>query len=259
MKQIFSLFLILSLGLLSLQAQETGFEDDGLIGVIYNKEVTVDLRFHTNGIFALAINKAKIKTYYRTTFYQLEIGNLRHSAESRTNDPGISTPQGFSSSSYYFGKRNSFYQVRLGYGEKRYFSEKQEHRGVAIGMSYLLGVTTGILKPYYLDAWVDSGDGNFTIQRIPYSEEHHDVFLSVPHILGSSGFKYGWNGISVMPGLHAKVGAHLDWGAYDQFVKALEFGFMLDAFYKKVPIMVSEKNKPYFLNVYLALQFGKRS
>ncbi len=258
MKQFFSILFFLSFYGFHSIAQEEGFEDDGLIGIIYNKELTMDLRFHTNGIFSVALNKAKIKTYYRTTFYQLEVGTLKHPKESRNSDLGI-TYQGFESSAYTFGKQNSFYLVRLGFGEKRYFSEKQERRGLALGMSYMVGATLGVLKPYHLNVRINDGDGNFSIQRMAYSEEFHDEFLDVYNILGAAGFKYGWNGLRPMPGLNAKLGVHLDWGAFDEFVKALEFGFMVDAFYKKVPIMVSEKNRPIFLNVYLALQFGKRS
>ncbi len=242
----------------SIIAQESGFEQEELKGIVYNKELTLDLRVHTGGLLAIALNRARIKTYYKTTFYQLELGRLRHPKESKNNDLGI-TYQGFSSSSYTFGKQNSFYLLRGGYGEKRYFSEKQDRRGVALGVSYMVGATLGLLKPYYLDVRINDGDGNYSIQRIPYSEENEDAFLDVYNILGSSGFKYGWKEISPMPGINAKVGVHLDWGAFDQFVKAMEFGFMIDAFYKKVPIMVTEKNKFLFVNVYLALQIGKRS
>ncbi len=257
MKQILGLIVLLSLFIPNLDAQD-GFDNEELKGVIYNKEFTLDFRFHTNGLFALAVNKAKIRTYYRTQFYQLELGTLKHPKETRNNDLGISY-QGFSSSSYSFGKQNSFYLLRAGYGEKRYFSEKQEERGVAVGLSYMVGASLGMLKPYYLDVRFNDGDGNYSIQRVRYSEEIEDSFLDVENILGASGFKFGWTEPSFIPGVNAKVGVHLDWGAFDEFVKGLEFGFMIDGYYKKVPIMITEKNKFLFVNVYLALQIGKRS
>ncbi|MGB1217624.1 MAG: hypothetical protein ACPG5P_07095 [Saprospiraceae bacterium] len=247
--------LILSLSFSIVQAQGE-FDNEELLGIVYNDEMTVDLRFHTNGLLSLALNRGKIKTYYRTTFYQVEIGYLKHPKESRNNDLGVFNGQ--SAKPYSFGKQNSLFMLRGGWGEKRYFSEKAEQKGLAIGMSYTIGGGLGILKPYYLDLVIDDDSGNFGLVRTGYSEEIRNTFLDVNSILGASGFGAGWKGLSVMPGIHAKLGVHLDWGAFDEIAKGLEFGFMIDAFYKKVPIMVSEKNTPIFLNVYLALQLGKR-
>ncbi len=232
------------------------FDNEELLGIVYNDEMTVDARFHTNGFFSLAFNRGKIKTYYRTTFYQIEMGYLKHPKESRNNDLGVFNGQ--SARPYVFGKQNSLIMLRAGWGEKRYFSEKAEKRGLAIGMSYLVGGGLGILKPQFLDLIVNDGDGNFELIRTGYTEEVRNSFLDVNSILGGSGFGAGWGGVSALPGLHAKIGVHLDWGAFDEIARGLEFGFMVDAFYKKVPIMVSEKNTPVFLNVYLALQLGRR-
>ncbi len=238
---------------------QSGFETEETYGVIYNKELTFDFRLHTNGIFALAMNKAKIKTYYRTTFYQVELGTLKHPKESRNNNRSLGSFQNNPGGAYVFGKQNSLFVARGGWGEKRYFSEKQERRGVAVGMSYMGGVTLGVLKPYYLDLKVNQ-DGDLIFVRTPYTEQYADAFLDTGNIINSSGFRYGWNDLSVIPGGHAKIALHLDWGAFDEFVKALEFGFMLDVYYKKVPIMVEQAdNQMAFLNVYLAFQFGKRS
>ena len=50
-------------------------------GVVYNKEFTIDIRTHTNGFLALAANFGQIKTYYKTKYYHLEIGELKHNKE----------------------------------------------------------------------------------------------------------------------------------------------------------------------------------
>ncbi len=251
---LFFAFLLLSI--MPAKAQLDGtFDNEELHGLVYDDEFSLDFRLHTSGYLALAMNRAKIKTYYRSTYYQLEVGTLKHFRESRNSGINI---QGSTGRDYIFGKRNSLWLVRGGWGEKRYFSQKADKRGVAIGMSYLGGASLGILKPYYLNLRVSDGDGNFEIVSSGYSEEIHDEFLTVTNILGASGFKYGWSEISVMPGLHGKIAVHLDWGAYDELVKALEFGFMIDAYYKRVPLMITEDNSPVFINVFLALQFGKR-
>lgn len=239
---------------------QTGFEDEDLKGVVYNKEVTVDFRLQTNGYLSIALNKARIKTYYKTNYYQLELGILKHPKESRNVNTKNQLILGeYQGGAYSFGKQNSMLVARGGYGQKRYFSEKQSERGLAIGISYMGGITLGVLKPYYLDLLVQGDGSAVEFVQTPYTEEYATEFLNVNNIINSSGFRHGWNGLSVVPGAHAKLGVHLDWGAYDEFVKALEFGFMIDAFYKKVPLMITENNKVLFVNVYLAVQFGKRS
>ena len=50
----------------------------------------------------------------------------------------------------------------------------------------------------------------------------------------------------------------MDWGAFDEFVKALEIGLMVDVFTKRAPILVSDENRQVFFNFFLNLQFGKR-
>jgi hypothetical protein len=51
----------------------------------------------------------------------------------------------------------------------------------------------------------------------------------------------------------------MDWGAYDEMVKALEIGFFVDFFLKKASIFVSdEQNKNVFMGFFVNVQFGKR-
>jgi hypothetical protein len=91
-----------------------------------------------------------------------------------------------------------------------------------------------------------------------YSEETASSFLSRNAIAGGAGFGYGFNEISLTPGVQGKVALHLDWGAYTEYVRAAEVGFMADFYFKEVPIMVSENSKAVFFNLYAAIIFGKR-
>ncbi|MEM8908260.1 MAG: hypothetical protein AAGD05_10480, partial [Bacteroidota bacterium] len=71
------------------------------VGIVYDKEFTFDVRLHTHGL-ALGVNFGRIKTYYRTRFYQIEIGELRHPKEERESfdHPSIG---GRSPRSFFFG------------------------------------------------------------------------------------------------------------------------------------------------------------
>lgn len=272
------IFFVLLGGITFAGSAQTTFQpkqvNPNMQGVVYNKESTFDMTLHTTGFgVAFAANFGTIKTYYKTKYYHFQIGELRHPKEERQSSD-FNTPfnGGQSSKSFFFGKKNSLYVLRAGVGIKRYLSEKAEEKGLAIGFSYEGGVTMGMLKPYYLELLYPISDpggpstGNFDIRSEKYSSENANMFLDANgnSIYGSSGFTKGLNEIRPIPGVHFKMGAHFDWGAFDEMVKAVEAGFMIDVFFKKIPLMienesiVNAENRPFFVNLYITLQLGKR-
>ena len=284
MKQIFSiaLFFIGATTFLTAQTYTNKKFDSNYRGLVYNKEFTMDARLHTNG-FALAANFTKIKTYYKSSYFQIEVGDLKHPKEYRQNSDSQIVSQG-TPQSYILGKENALYAIRAGYGRIRYYTEKAKRKGVSIGINYEGGVTLGLLKPYYLD--IRQSD----ITRppiIPTNAERFNPnepcnFLDPSRIFGSSGFFKGLGESAIRPGVHAKVGVHFDWGAFDEFVKAIEAGIMLDVFFQKIPHLIhinqdiydimnvncphlrpaqieSDPNRQIFLNLYVSLHLGKRS
>ena len=274
MMRIAYLFVLLILLAPSLQGQvrfEAGQNDyvDGNKGVVYNKEFTVDVKLHTNG-FALGVNIGRLKSYYHTRFFNIELGEIKHPKEFRQSFDFQVPNTSKVSRAFIFGKQNNFLVLRGGVGEKRYFSEKDKRRGLAVGVSYEVGPSLGFLKPYYLELihilGPDSEETNrdYEIRSEKFSEENADLFLGINSIYGSSGFTKGLSELSLMPGAHAKFAVHFDWGAFDEFVKAVEAGVMVDVYARKVPIMVESElvtdaeNRPFFVNLYLNLQLGKR-
>ncbi len=232
-------------------------------GVIYNKELAFNLRLHTNG-WAFGANIGKIESYYKTKFFNIEIGELKHPKEYRHSFDYPNQFSGRTSKSFIFGKQNNLYAIRAGMGVKRYYSEKAKRRGVAVGVSYEAGPTLGLQKPYYLDFWraQDGSASNIVIVSEKFDGTNADDFLNINRIYGASGFTRGFREIRPIPGVHGKLSVHFDWGAFDEFVKAFEAGIMVDVFFKTVPILVEDvefaENRPYFVNLYLTLQLGKR-
>ncbi len=264
---LYCLFLLITSPLL---AQQTFDGDQNIYdestGIIYDREFTVDLKILQENGFAVGVNIAKIKTYYLTRYWNFELGELKHHSEFRQSfDFATSTSR--VSRAFIFGKQNNLFVLRGGFGEKRYFSEKAKRRGVAVGISYEGGLTLGLLKPYYLDLLRATDPGSvpdFNIRSEKYSEDNASTFLEISRIHGSSGFARGLGELSVVPGLHGKFAVHFDWGAFDEFVKAIEGGVMFDVFTRTMPIMVespqveNSENRSLFINLYINLQLGKR-
>lgn len=261
---LFSLMLTLISGVTFAQGTfQPRLEAEERKGIIYDKELVFDIfKMHTNG-FAIGVNFGTIRTYYKTRFFHAGFGELKHAKEVRSNLDRNNATGGLSRS-FIYGKQNNMFVLRGGYGEKRYLSEKAAKRGVAVGISYMAGPSLGLLKPYYLEVLSSEfGGGPFaTTASIKYSEENAESFLNPWNIFGASGWSKGLSEISLIPGVQAQFALHIDWGAFDEFVKAVEVGIMADLYFRQVPIMVDlpgVENSPFFLNLFVNLQFGKRN
>jgi hypothetical protein len=229
-------------------------------GIVYDREKAVEFRLHTHG-WAINYQIGTIKSYYKTSYYEFGLGELSHHKEvSKSTDP-VGGIGGGSFRSYTYGKQNYAFTLRGGMGFKKYYSEKAAKNGVAVGVLFAGGITAAILKPYYLE--VGSPRGTELLKSIKYTPENEALFLDKSKITGSDGLFTGLSESKIIPGAYGRVGVHLDWGAFDEFMKAIEVGIQVDIYPKKLPIMVPldgvNENKPYFLNLYVSLQLGKRN
>ena len=233
--------------------------DYSSLGVLYNEERAIEFRPHTNGA-AIGAQFGKIITYYKTHFYQFDLGLVRHPKEFRQSITFHSgNPFTRTANSFTYGKQNHLLVLRGGVGEKIYFSDKAKRKGVAVGVTYEFGASLGLLKPYYLHlSRLDENGYTDYVSTERYSEENADLFLDDSKIIGPASFFKGFDKISITPGLHARLGAHFSMGAFDQYVKAFEIGVMVDGFFKRMPIMIIENNTPVFINGYISFQIGKR-
>lgn len=228
-------------------------------GIVYNEELAYNMTVHTNGL-QFGVDFGKLQTYYRTRYYHVSLGYMRHRSEERQNKN--ITLIGFgTSTSFVYGKRNTLLPIRAGVGVKRYFSEKQKRKGLAVGWNYEVGPVLGLLLPYELIVVGKNPESGLAEpQRITY-KENPDAFLTYSNVFGSTFFASRWKEIHFRPGVQAKIGAHFSMGAFDKYVKALEVGAMVDYYFVKVPLIVENenyRNSPIFINLYVTLQLGKR-
>ncbi len=258
MPMLRALLFCLLFTLIALESRAQGsFTPPAKVGIVYNQESTFNVRLSTSRSLSVGAEFGKLRTYNRTKIWSVYFGELKHPKEQRQSaDPRASR----AFRPFVYGKQNSLFVLRAGWGSKRYLSEKAKQKGVAIGFSYSIGPSLGLLKPYYL-ALAHEGDlsTSYRVRHQKYSPENASIFLNNTRILGASPFSRGIGETSLLPGGNASIAYHMDWGAFDEMVKALEIGFMVDVFSKKAPIFVSdEQNKQIFFNFFLNVQFGKR-
>ncbi len=229
-------------------------------GVVYKTEKIFGARVTTSGL-AISYKTGKLKSYYNTTYYNFELGYIKDPRERKQNK-NISFPGEGLSPSFIYGKRNHFINLRLSAGGKRYLSEKTRRKGIAVGFIYEAGASIGLLKPVELQVIQNNLETFETeLVNIRYSDDNAEQFLAYDDIYGATGFFNGISSTSITVGAHGKIAGHFSLGAFEQKVKALEAGLMVDIFPGKVPVLAERegvKNKFIFLNLYLSLQFGGR-
>lgn len=216
----------------------------------YKHEASGGLRVQTNGI-TLYAQYGWIKDIYRTRLLQIDYTyNLSYTDKKLK-------AKAQTSRDYLFGVQNKFHAIRVSYGLMRNIADKANRNGVRLSFIFFGGVSLGLLKPYYLDI-VRSSDIGPTITRERYSASTADIFLNNDSILGASPIRFGLNKMEPVPGLNLRAGLNFDWGTKDAIVKSLEAGILLDAYYKRLPLLANNHNRFYQIAFYLSFHLGKR-
>jgi len=245
---VFILFMILTSFCVEAQNVEKNLDQD----LVYSREVRMGAKLHTGG-FGLSFAKTKIINRHKKSIWQFELQEIRHEKQKRIVEQQTSRPD----RSYIYGKQNNFFNLNLNYNRHKVIAEYGRKNGVEIVFHYGLGFSLGILKPYYLNIDI-SREGDPIYSDIKYSDDN-DNFLNDFNINTSSSFLIGIDEIKLHPGLQFQSGFIFDWAGSGEIIKAVELGLMINAYYKRVPIMVIEKNNIAFFNVYARLVFGRKS
>jgi len=245
----------------------TGFAQTDRAGlkILYTRELTITpFKIHSAG-FGINFRYGKSITAKKKKLMEFEIGEMRHHKEYKRPNELIPRVFGFPSpKAYVFEKQNSFFTVRTGIGRMRTIFDKAERNGVQVRLAYFGGFTLGVLKAYYLDILYEvntSGPVKYRIVHEKYDADIPDVenrFLQWENIYGASGFSYGLTELKFVPGVYTKMGLNFEWASYEDIVKALEVGAIIDFFPKAVPIMILSKNKFFFPTLYIDIKFGWR-
>jgi len=224
--------------------------------VEYTHEFNVGARLNTNGWDGY-VEYEKRTSEITSTMFQFEFGEIKDPKEDKRAKRLGTDYYGFDYSGhpYVYGKRNVFYQLNLGIGQRRLIGGKQNKNGVEVSAVYLGGLSLGLVKPYYLQL-LDSTAGQATYQK--YSEENANTFLNQNNIVAGPGLTKGWSEVQVVPGLYGRIGMRFDWAEFNEFVSAVEVGLNGAIYSKKVEIMVQSPGKQFFYGAYVSVVFGKR-
>lgn len=202
----------------------------------------------------------ELPNFYTDKYYQIEVGQIRHPKELNSGLQSLksSISRGFFKN-YIYGKQNSLYTLRASQGKTVYLSDKISKKNILVGYTYRYGVSAGLIKPYYIQV-TKEGDELYArdFEYIKYTDENRERFLNDEDIFGRAPYRKGLGEMRFTPGIHAQGGMHFDWSKDERIILATEIGLMFDFYFSSIPLMVDQSSKPFFLNLYVSLQFGKR-
>jgi hypothetical protein len=184
---------------------------------------------------------------------EFDLAEMKSPKEVRVINPYFSNAK-----SYIYGKLNSVFLVRGGYGLQRLLNNKPYWGGIELRYFFSGGASMALAKPVYLNI----------INLVSISPNYFEYELSTEkydpdkhfgdNIYGRAAFLKGINEMSFYPGLYGKAGLNFDFGSYASTIKALEVGATIDIFPIPVPMMAYNDPESYFMTIYVSLSFGKR-
>jgi hypothetical protein len=228
-------------------------EEEGAL--IYQKQNLFAIKLYNDG-YAVMFEKGILKTPTRTTLFSIELGEHKHPQEKRVSS-GLQSNL-FATNSFIYGKQNNLYFTRLGVGQSILIGGKGIRNGVAVSAVGNGGLSVGLLKPYYLTVYDQNLKQEVQIKYNGNNSPTDSLFLDPNFIVKNSGVLKGFNELKIKPGLFAKAGLRFDYGRYNEAITAIEVGINAEYYFSKIPQVILAKERNLFLNLFIALEFGKR-
>jgi len=219
--------------------------------LIYTRQNSTNVAIHSQG-FGLGFKIGKIKSIYKTVNWEAEVVSLRSLKEIKT----INVTEYFTRP-YVYGKLNSVFVVRLGYGQERRIFGKPYWGGIETRWTYEVGASLALLKPYYYYVIVYQPTDGSSYQEVIDEQtfENHEQWLN---IIGRSAFTKGLGETKLSPGAHASVGLNFEIGKQRTRVQAINVKAVVEGFPMGTPIMEAQRNKWLYLTLHLSYNWGSR-
>lgn len=219
------------------------------VKVLYRNEMSGGFIIHTGG-FGVNFRRGKHVTGFSKRILELEMVNMRHPKEVKIVNDIFDNSKGF-----FYGKLHSMLILRPGIGLQKVIYTKPEKNGVEIRTVTSFGLSLGLAKPVYLEILHQTQQPfEYELSTEKYDPEKHDI----DDIYGRAPYFKGFEEMKIFPGGYARFGLNFEYGAYDDDVKALETGIIVDVYPKVVPLMAHSKNQQVFVSLYLNFLYGRK-
>lgn len=215
--------------------------------LLYYKDKNIGFHLNTFGGGGIYYRHAWHKTGSKKNLWECDLSYIRHPKEVWR--------YGFQDnpSTFTYGRLNFVYFLRNSLGQKIELTERSYKNALGLNFIYNVGVSLALLKPAYIDYYIQNPDRSNTLVTEKYDPERHkDEF----RIYGNGPFLNGMNELTIKPGLFGRVGLSIEYGQYPDEYKSLEAGLTFDAFNETLPMLVKAEQIQFFSAFYLSFNFG---
>lgn len=198
-------------------------------------------------------------------FLEVDIVSMKHPKQIKTINTYWANAKG-----YDYGKLNSVFLLRTGYGKERILFDKSDFNGIMVSLVGSGGLSVAFLKPVYLEIIYEDVTGQSYVETERYNPENPN---HTPYsIFGGTTYFNGIDEMKLQLGAYLKTGINFEFSKKDEAIRSVEAGVCIDAFKlgknpilpivigNELPIMAIEKNKKVFPVFYINLNliFGKK-
>ena len=219
-------------------------EEEGEL--IFDHYGVFGFKLATNG-YGIFYEKGKFLTSRKTRTLTFELNELKDPKDHKEAVSG----DGYSYNYVSVGRLNNFYEFKASYGQQILLGGKGNKNGVAVTYLYSGGVSLGMLKQYTLHVF--TSQSNFL-----FKSSYPTIFDSAYHVQDALGLGGGWDKLTFVPGLNAKLAMRFDYGRFNTNITAFETGVSAEFYFSKMPQMAYVPPKQLFFNAYITIMFGKR-
>ena len=214
-----------------------------------SKEIWLGGTVHSSG-FALNYGMSKFRTFNKKSLINVDLVSINHDKEYK-----IFGSFDENAKKFVFGKLNSLYTLRLGFGNRKFLLEKQRENGLQITINYTVGPSLGLVKPVFLEVFKYDFSGRIAgIASERYDPELHNFYT----IYGRASWSAGLMETKINPGMFLKFGLDFDYSNNREIINSLELGVSVDVFTKPVVLMVENNNYRFYPSVYISCSIGNK-
>ena len=224
-------------------------EIDDKGNLLFQNERSLGINMHSNG-WGVDFRSGKWLDAFKKRIFSGAIIFLKDAKEYKENPRAPHYPK------FVFGKENSFFLIRGGYGFQKEIYSKFDKGGIAIRYHYYGGPTFGFLKPIYYRRITGINQENNTY--ITEEQKFNKDNIHSPYdILSKASFIKGFDEMKIRVGLFLECGISFEFSQSKQKLNAIEAGICCNVYNKRIQIMAIEKPKWFFFSLYASYRFGK--
>ena len=216
--------------------------------IVFDRQNTINVAIHSQGL-GVGFKIGRIKSINLTNNWEAEVVSLHSLKEIKS----MSISQ-YNTRPFVYGKLNSVYVVRFGYGQERRIFGKPYWGGIETRWTYEAGASLALAKPYYyyVVSYQPSSLGGY------FQTVEEQTFAQGIDILGRASFFKGIGEIKLSPGVHARAGLSFEFGKTRTQVQALNIDVLAEFFPLGVSIMDSERGRMFYVTFMLSYNRGSR-